>query len=169
MTREAEPAEQIEAEPVEGEDDDLIEEEEEALDNDQDGDGEEEEEEDDDDDEMIDERNDNEQTTNVAMTTTTTTTTESVEEVVRGKKRNAYQNVCVVYTSAYTYQSGWEWNESVKILRNVDGHWLCVCSLRSVLGERRDWSVQGHVAPLVFCEGRRSMRSLHLWGLRRQP
>ncbi|XP_017313288.1 amyloid beta (A4) precursor protein a isoform X2 [Ictalurus punctatus] len=83
MTREAEPAEQIEAEPVEGEDDDLIEEEEEALDNDQDGDGEEEEEEDDDDDEMIDERNDNEQTTNVAMTTTTTTTTESVEEVVR--------------------------------------------------------------------------------------
>lgn len=106
MTREAEPAEQIEAEPVEGEDDDLIEEEEEALDNDQDGDGEEEEEEDDDDDEMIDERNDNEQTTNVAMTTTTTTTTESVEEVVRGKKRNAYQNVCVVYTSAYTYQSG---------------------------------------------------------------
>ncbi|XP_026787427.1 amyloid beta (A4) precursor protein a isoform X2 [Pangasianodon hypophthalmus] len=85
MTREVEPAQQVEVEPAVAEDDEVIEDEEESLDNDQDGDGEEEEEEEEveEDDEMIDERNDNEQSTSIAMTTTTTTTTESVEEVVR--------------------------------------------------------------------------------------
>lgn len=90
MTREVEPAEVARA-MVE---DDLIEDEEEILDNDQDGDGEEGEEEDD---EIFDECNDNEQTSNIAMTTTTTTTTESVEEVVRGKKRSACQHMRCVY------------------------------------------------------------------------
>ncbi|XP_058237198.1 amyloid beta (A4) precursor protein a isoform X2 [Hemibagrus wyckioides] len=88
MTREAELAEQVEAEPAVAEDDEVIDDEEETLDNDQDGDGEveeedDEEEEEEEDDEMIDQSIDNEQTTSVAMTTTTTTTTESVEEVVR--------------------------------------------------------------------------------------
>ncbi|TSK17815.1 Amyloid-beta A4 protein [Bagarius yarrelli] len=89
MTREVQPAEQVEVESAVAEVDEVMDDEEDALDNDQDGDGEveeEEEEEEDEveeDDEMIDQSSENEQTTSVAMTTTTTTTTESVEEVVR--------------------------------------------------------------------------------------
>lgn len=104
MTREVEPVEQkaeVEEDDkaTEFEDDDVIDDFEEIVDNDQDGDGEEEEEEEEDDEDEgiyeIDGRIENEQTTSVAMTTTTTTTTESVEEVVRGKERNGYLNICV--------------------------------------------------------------------------
>lgn len=60
---------------------------EDVFERDENGDGDEDEE-DDEDIDMTDEQESDERSANVAMTTTTTTTTESVEEVVRGRKRS---------------------------------------------------------------------------------